>query len=293
MPPSLETLLRDRLGFPGFRPGQAEIIEHIVDEGDALVVMPTGAGKSLCYQLPALARGGVTVVVSPLIALMKDQVDGLVAKGVRATLINSTLTPEARRVRIAELQRGEWELVYVAPERFSPRFISDLKTVNIRLLALDEAHCLSQWGHDFRPDYLQLGRVRVALGSPRTVALTATATPEVQADILRVLGLPGARRFITGFDRNNLRLEVVEVRGATEKNQLLPGLALPGPTLVYCATRRNVESAARADRGWGSLPRLPRRARHQCAICRAGRLHVWTGEGGRRHQRLRHGRGQT
>lgn len=248
MAPRLEDLLRDRLGFPGFRPGQAEIVEYVVTEGDALVVMPTGAGKSLCYQLPALALAsqGVAVVVSPLIALMKDQVEGLEAKGVRATLINSTLAPEQRRARMAEVAAGRWELLFVAPERFTPRFLEELRAARIGLFAIDEAHCLSQWGHDFRPDYLRLGEVRAALGCPRTVALTATATPEVQADILRVLGIPTARTFVTGFDRPNLRLEVIDVKNTADKNTRLAELVHPGPTLVYCATRKNVEQATRA-----------------------------------------------
>ena len=252
----LDRILRDRFGHPGFRPGQAEIVEHVVDSGDALVVMPTGAGKSLCYQLPAVALGGVAVVVSPLIALMKDQVDGLRAHGVRATVINSSLPPEERRARIAEVQRGEWEIVFVAPERFSPAFCEALRAADVRLFAVDEAHCLSQWGHDFRPDYLRLGAVRRALGNPRTLALTATATPAVQDDIVRSLwlGLPPAealRRFVRGFDRTNLGMEVMEVGGPREKDGLLPSLVLSGPTLVYCATRKNVERAALALQGAG------------------------------------------
>jgi ATP-dependent DNA helicase RecQ len=248
---NLDRLLRDRFGHPAFRPGQAEIVEHVVEAGDALVVMPTGAGKSLCYQLPALALGGVAVVVSPLIALMKDQVDGLLAHGVRATLINSTLAPELRKERLREVQRGAWELVFVAPERLTPRFCAELRAADVRLFAVDEAHCLSQWGHDFRPDYLRLGVVRRDLGAPRTIALTATATPTVQDDIARSLGLEGARRFIRGFDRTNLGMEVIEVAGPREKDQLLAELVLPGPTLVYCATRKNVERAANALRSVG------------------------------------------
>jgi ATP-dependent DNA helicase RecQ len=245
----LELILRQRLGFAAFRPGQADIVEHVVRTGDALVVMPTGAGKSLCYQLPALALGGLAVVVSPLIALMKDQVDALVAKGVRATLINSTLSPEERRDRMREVEAGRWEILYVAPERFSPPFVAGLARIGVRLLAIDEAHCVSQWGHDFRPDYLGLGRVRQALGGPRTIALTATATPEVQEDVARALGLGEARRFIRGFDRANLRLEVVAVSGDGEKDQLLPSLVGSGSTLVYCATRRHVDRAAAAIPG--------------------------------------------
>ncbi len=243
---NLDQLLTRRFGHAGFRPGQAEIVDFVVNEGDALVVMPTGAGKSLCYQVPALAMGGVAVVVSPLIALMKDQVDGLVAKGVKATLINSTLPAEVRRERLREVQAGQWELVFVAPERLSPRFCAELRAAKVGLFAVDEAHCLSQWGHDFRPDYLRLGQVRVDLGSPRTIALTATATRQVQDDILQSLGLPDARRFVRGFDRTNLGMEVIEVSGPREKDSLLPTLVTPGPTLVYCATRKNVERAAQA-----------------------------------------------
>jgi ATP-dependent DNA helicase RecQ len=248
-PLDLDVLLRQRFGHAEYRPGQREIVQHIAEVGDALVVMPTGAGKSLCYQAPALARGGLTVVVSPLIALMKDQVDGLLARGIRATLINSTVEVAERRSRMAAIRAGEIELVYVAPERFSERFVAELRAYNVQLLAIDEAHCLSQWGHDFRPDYLRLGDVRRELGAPRTVALTATATPEVQDDIMAVLGLPAARRFIRGFDRTNLRIDVIEARGPKEKDTLVAALASPGPSLVYCATRRNVERAAAAIPG--------------------------------------------
>ena len=191
-----QSLLRERFGFPDFRPGQREIVEHVTAGGDALVVMPTGAGMSICYQVPALARGGTTVVVSPLIALMKDQVDALVEKGVRSAFLNSSLGPSEYRERREAVRRGEVEILYVAPERFSPAFLEFLAGVEVRLLAVDEAHCLSQWGHDFRPDYLRLGRVREALGNVPTLALTATATPEVQEDIRKTIGLTG-RTFIS------------------------------------------------------------------------------------------------
>jgi len=237
----LETVLRTRFGFPSFRGAQGDICAHVSDGSDALVVMPTGAGKSMCYQLPALAMGGTTLVVSPLLALMKDQVDALLEKGVRAVAINSTLSAGARRTAIEGVIRGEYELVYVAPERFSEAFLRRLREADIRLLAIDEAHCLSQWGHDFRPDYLRLGKVRTALGNLPTVALTATATPEVQEDILRTLGIPDARRFIQGFDRPNLSLEVVAADRDKEKLALLPELVSAAPALVYCATRKNVE----------------------------------------------------
>jgi ATP-dependent DNA helicase RecQ len=248
---ALEGLVRDRFGFPGFRPGQREIVAHVSAGGDALVVMPTGAGKSLCYQIPALARGGTAIVVSPLIALMKDQVDGLTELGIRATFLNSSLSSAEYKARSSALAAGGFELAYVAPERFTPAFLGFLKQVDIRLLAIDEAHCLSQWGHDFRPDYLRLGHVREALGNPPTIALTATATPEVQHDIVSTLRIEKGRTFVRGFDRENLVLEVLSVGAQVEKDGLLAELVVPGPALVYCATRKNVERATDALRKAG------------------------------------------
>ena len=241
-PLDLGRVLRSRFGHPAFRPGQEAICAHVASGQDTLVVMPTGAGKSLCYQLPALARGGTTLVVSPLLALMKDQVDALLARGVRATAINSTLTVDERRQRLRGLREGAYEMVYVAPERFTDAFLAQLQGADIRLLAVDEAHCLSQWGHDFRPDYLRLGKAREALGNPATVALTATATPTVQDDILRTLGIPQARRFIQGFDRTNLVLEVIHTPQDTDKlRETLRLVQGSGTALVYCATRKSVD----------------------------------------------------
>jgi ATP-dependent DNA helicase RecQ len=247
----LHRLLKATFGHAGFRDGQEEVVRTVADGHDALVVMPTGAGKSLCYQLPAMARPGVTLVVSPLIALMKDQVDSLQARGVRATLINSSITPAERAERIQGMIDGEWKLVYVAPERFSPRFVQQIRAARIGLLAIDEAHCVSEWGHDFRPDYLRLGSVRQQLGCPPTVALTATATPEVQRDIVRLVGIDGCRRFVRGFDRKNISLAVHECSGGPHKLSLVPGLVNPGPALVYCATRKNVEKVVRSLRDAG------------------------------------------
>jgi ATP-dependent DNA helicase RecQ len=247
----VDRILLDRFGHRGFRPGQEEIVRHVAQGGDALVVMPTGAGKSLCFQVPALARGGTTIVVSPLIALMKDQVDGLEELGVKATFLNSSLSRDEYQARSERVYRGEIELLYVAPERFTPSFLAWLGRVDVRLLAIDEAHCLSQWGHDFRPEYLKLGKVREALRQPPTVALTATATPEVQDDIVKTLGLQDARRFVRGFDRDNLVLDVVGCDGPKDKDALLPGLVLPGPTIVYCATRKTAERATVALRQAG------------------------------------------
>jgi ATP-dependent DNA helicase RecQ len=247
----LESLLRNRFGHPAFRGAQSAICAHVAAGGDALVVMPTGAGKSICYQLPALARGGTTLVVSPLLALMKDQVDALVAKGVRATAINSSISTEERKKRMAGLRNGAYELVYVAPERFTPGFIAQLQTCDIRLFAIDEAHCLSQWGHDFRPDYLRLGNVRRALQGVCTIALTATATVQVQDDIARTLGIEQARRFVTGFDRKNLHLEVIASKTDKDKLSAIPDLLHSGASLIYCATRKNVEKVVEYLRGAG------------------------------------------
>ncbi len=247
----LTSLLQQRFGLPAFRPGQEEVASHVASGGDALVVMPTGAGKSLCFQVPALARGGTTVVVSPLIALMKDQVDGLVERGIRAAALHSGLDASTRREAQEALERGDVELLYVAPERFSPAFLATLARVDVRLFVIDEAHCLSQWGHDFRPEYLKLGKVREALGRPPTLAATATATPEVQDDIIRTLGIEHGARFVRGFDRENLMLEVVEVDTNAEKLTLLPALVAHGPALVYAATRKRVEEAAAALRAAG------------------------------------------
>jgi len=247
----LDQVLSDRFGFRAFRPGQRAIVSHIVEGGDALVVMPTGAGKSLCFQHPALALGGLTLVVSPLIALMKDQVDHLTELDIKATFLNSSIDRNEYEARATAARAGQIELLYVAPERFTPAFLKFCEGLDIRLLAIDEAHCLSQWGHDFRPEYLKLGRVRESLGCPPTVALTATATPEVQDDIVKTLGIGDGRRFIQGFDRDNLVLEVLPLERPSGKASLLADLVVPGPSLVYCATRKNVEKASAALREAG------------------------------------------
>ena len=204
-PTSPSEALRRYFGYDEFRPGQEEIIRSALSRQDTMVIMPTGGGKSLCYQIPALLCEGVTIVVSPLIALMKDQVDALAARGVRATTINSTLEFAEVSQRMTDIRYGLYSLVYVAPERFeSSKFLELMKDVRIVLFAVDEAHCISEWGHDFRPSYLKLREALEALGRPPVIALTATATPYVQEDIVAQLGLDNPRRFVRGFDRPNL-----------------------------------------------------------------------------------------
>ncbi|HEX6283949.1 MAG TPA: RecQ family ATP-dependent DNA helicase, partial [Pyrinomonadaceae bacterium] len=218
--------LREHFGFDNFREGQREVIEAVLAGKDAVVVMPTGSGKSLCYQLPAMILDGATVVVSPLIALMKDQVDALRARGLPATFVNSSIPEAEQRARIEALRRREHKLVYVAPERFrSSRFNSALQSIPIALFAVDEAHCISTWGHDFRPDYLRLKHVIRSLGNIRTLALTATATPYVRSDIIQQLGLERPQTFVSGFDRPNLRIEVVHTEKEKEKISRIKRLA--------------------------------------------------------------------
>ena len=241
----LEQTLRDRFGLEHFRPGQREVIENVIGGRDVLCVMPTGGGKSLCYQLPALLLPGLTLVVSPLIALMKDQVDALVERGLRATLLNSTLDPAEQRARLSEIEAGHYDLVYVAPERFrSPRFVEAMAKIRPSLLAVDEAHCISEWGHDFRPDYARIGLARRQVGFPPCIALTATATDLVRRDIADQLDLRDPAQFVTGFDRPNLSYAVVEARRDPDKLAALARVLqeAPGPAIVYASSRARCES---------------------------------------------------
>jgi ATP-dependent DNA helicase RecQ len=240
--------LRARFGFPDFRPGQERAVSSVLAGRDTLVVLPTGGGKSVCYQVPALELPGLTVVVSPLISLMKDQVDALTARGIPATFINSTLTAGEISHRMASVTRGEVKLLYVAPERFDFGTTADrLRDVGVSLLAVDEAHCISEWGHDFRPSYLRVAQVREKLGWPPAVALTATATPHVREDIVRQLRLENAETIITGFDRTNLHYHVVPTRTDADKDDALIDILRKheGVAIVYASTRRNVEKVAR------------------------------------------------
>ncbi|MGB8509683.1 MAG: RecQ family ATP-dependent DNA helicase [Pyrinomonadaceae bacterium] len=237
--------LREHFGFGDFRAGQREVIEAILEGRDTVVVMPTGGGKSLCYQLPAMMKDGVTVVVSPLIALMKDQVDALQARGLPATFINSSVDFEEQKERIRGVRRGDYKLLYVAPERFrSAHFVETLQSTKISLFAVDEAHCISSWGHDFRPDYLRLKTFLQQIGHPQTVALTATATPHVREDIIEQLHLREPRAFVSGFDRPNLSIYVAHTQRDREKITRIRALAdqYKGQSgIIYTSTRKSVE----------------------------------------------------
>lgn len=240
---ALDAALLKHFGLEAFRTGQREVVKTVLAGNDAMVVMPTGAGKSLCYQLTGLLLPGLTLIISPLIALMKDQVDSLVARGLPAGLINSTQSPYERRLCMNQVALGDIKLLFVAPERFrSSQFLKMLAQVTVSLLAVDEAHCVSSWGHDFRPDYLQIATFRRELGNPRTIALTATATPLVRKDVKAQLEIPGAETFISGFERKNLYLEVYQATGKRDKLHRLSALLrhVNGPSIVYCSTRKAV-----------------------------------------------------
>lgn len=245
--------LKEVFGFEDFLDGQEEVIGEILSGRDGSVVMPTGGGKSLCYQLPALCREGVTLIVSPLIALMKDQVDALVERKVRVTLINSTLSWNEQKERLDGMRNGAYQLVYIAPERFrADSFMNALRGVKIEMVAIDEAHCLSQWGHDFRPDYMRLGKALDNLGRPQCVALTATATPIVREDIRSVLKLRDPFESISGFERPNLSFTITPVEKVAQKYGRLKKVLNEHKTgIVYCATRKKVEEVAETIHSWG------------------------------------------
>lgn len=275
-------ILRACFGHREFRDRQAEIVERTIAGEHSLVLMPTGMGKSVCFQIPALLLAarkvnekhrGLTLVISPLIALMKDQVDGLVRRGIEATFINSSLDRNQRESRQADLSAGRFDLLYVTPERFrKPEFLEMLRCRRVHLLAVDEAHCISHWGHDFRPDYTRLREIRSELGDPVTIALTATATPQVQSDIISQLGLTSGsmRIFNAGIERPNLTLRVSRVWGDEEK---LAGIretieACPGSGIVYFSLIRTLErfSEQLTAAGTGHLVYhgdLPRERRRQ------------------------------
>jgi len=241
---NLSTLLQLHFGFTKLRPGQEQVIDHVLQGHDCLVIMPTGGGKSLCYQLPALLLPGVTLVISPLIALMKDQVDRLNAIGIPATFINSSISLAETELRLDQILNNAYRLLYIAPERFhSQQFQNIIQQLKVSLVAVDEAHCISQWGHDFRPSYLQIEKFINSLGRPPILALTATATPEVRLDIIKQLSLRQSPEIITGFGRPNLNFAVVSTADSQKKDLVLEAIQkTPAASgIVYVSTRQRAD----------------------------------------------------
>ena len=255
-------ILRDTFGYASFRGEQQAIVEHVASGGDALVLMPTGGGKSLCYQIPALLRGGVGIVVSPLIALMQDQVDALKQLGVPAAFLNSSLEAEEAREVSRQLMRGELKLLYVAPERLlTEGFLNLLERLQqdngIALFAIDEAHCVSQWGHDFRPEYRALSVLHERFPSVPRIALTATADAPTRSEIVERLALESATRFVSSFDRPNIRYRVTQKNNARQQLQAFLEAEHPDDAgIVYCLSRKKVEETAAwlKEQGWDALP---------------------------------------
>jgi ATP-dependent DNA helicase RecQ len=270
--PGALSVLNSVFGLPAFRGAQQEIITHVVDGGNCLVLMPTGGGKSLCYQLPSLLRQGCGIVVSPLIALMRDQVAGLLEAGVKAAVLNSTLSFEEASAVEARLIAGDLDLLYVAPERLlTPRCLALLGRADIALFAIDEAHCVSQWGHDFRPEYIGLSVIAERFPDVPRIALTATADELTRREIVDRLGLAGAPHFVASFDRPNIRYEIVDKQNALNQLKTFIGERHAGDAgIVYCLSRAKVEDTAMALRSAG-IAALPyhagldaaTRARHQ------------------------------
>jgi ATP-dependent DNA helicase RecQ len=263
---SLAAILKKTFGYSTFRPLQEEIIADALEGRDVFALLPTGGGKSLCFQLPALVREGLTVVISPLIALMKDQVEGLQASGVAATFLNSTLSAEETKTRYRGLYRGEFKLLYIAPERLMmPGFIDRLPELNVQQIAVDEAHCISEWGHDFRPEYRQLAELRPHLPGVPFMALTATATMRVREDIVNLLQLKEARCYTASFNRPNLTYRIVPKEKPSE--QVLKWIkSRPEESgIVYCQSRKATEAVAEKLRA-GGVAALPYHAGLEPAV---------------------------
>ena len=240
--------LKDHFGFDAFRSGQEEVITTLLNGESAAAIFPTGSGKSLCYQLPALLLPGLTLVISPLIALMKDQIDSLKKQGIAAERLDSSLDAESYRNAINNIRTGQLKILFVAPERMSnERFLSIIKDQQLSLLAVDEAHCISAWGHNFRPDYLKLARAAKELCVERVLALTATATPKVSADMAEAFDIKDQNVINTGFYRPNLEMRVIACSSSERPSLLIKRLRKrpPGSTIIYVSLQRDAETAAK------------------------------------------------
>ena len=238
-------LLKQYFGYENFRPRQEEIILHTITGKDSLVLMPTGGGKSLCYQLPALALSGMTVVISPLIALMKDQVDALSSNGIPAAFLNSSLKTEETSRVITDIKAGRTKILYIAPERLAtPGFLDFLTSIPLSLIAIDEAHCISEWGHDFRPDYRNLRKLRTHFPAIPIIALTATATERVRKDILGQLKLSDPRIFVSSFNRPNLTYAVHPKQNTFDKLLQILNRHKGKPVIIYRFSRNDTEKLA-------------------------------------------------
>src|ERR1700684_1898022 len=256
--PAALSVLNSVFGLPGFRGAQQEIVGHVVGGGNCMVLMPTGGGKSLCYQLPSLLREGCGIVVSPLIALMRDQVAGLLEAGVKAAVLNSTLSYDEASAVEARLLAGDLDLLYIAPERLlTPRCLALLGRARIALFAIDEAHCVSQWGHDFRPEYIGLSVIAERFPNVPRIALTATADDLTRKEIVERLGLAGAPNFVASFDRPNIKYEIVDKQNAqTQLKAFIAERHAGDAGIVYCLSRARVEdtAAALSKAGVSALP---------------------------------------
>jgi ATP-dependent DNA helicase RecQ len=253
-----QEILRNIFGYKDFRGNQAAVIEHLIQGNDALVLMPTGGGKSLCFQIPALARKGTGIVISPLIALMQDQVDALLQLGVKAAFLNSSLDGQSAWKVEQDLLKGKLDLLYVAPERLlTPRFLELLEQTEVALFAIDEAHCVSQWGHDFRPEYVQLSVLHERFPEVPRIALTATADTPTREEIIEQLDLTAARKFTSSFDRPNIRYRVIQKNSPREQLlQFLENEHRGDAGIIYCLSRKRVEETAQwlTEKGWEALP---------------------------------------
>lgn len=256
--PSAHEILRHTFGYTEFRHNQAQIVDHLVNGDDVLVLMPTGGGKSLCYQIPAMVRKGVGIVISPLIALMQDQVDALLQLGVKAAFLNSSLDIRSAYEVEQAFLAGQLDLLYVAPERLlTPRFLELMERTEISLFAIDEAHCVSQWGHDFRPEYIQLSILYERFPKIPRIALTATADEPTRREIVEKLALQKARQFISSFDRPNIQYRIVQKQSPKEQlHQFLEAEHKSDAGIVYCLSRKKVEETAEwlSNKGWDALP---------------------------------------